>query len=142
MISTDQIQNLLATGGTVVDDDGDKIGKVSQVFLDDQTGEPQWITVSTGFFGTSESFVPLDNATLNGSTVTVPYDKAKVKDAPHHAVDAELSVDEEAELYAYYGVQHAGGAADSQYDATRTETVVTDTAATAPAGSWPVQRCC
>src|SRR5688500_13228006 len=82
MIGTDEIQNLLTTGGTVVDNDGDKIGKVGQVFLDDQTGNPEWVTVHTGLFGTGESFVPLNQASIRGDQIVVPYDKAKVKGAP------------------------------------------------------------
>ena len=39
--------------------DGDKIGKVGQVYYDDDTDQPKWVTVNTGFFGTNESFVPV-----------------------------------------------------------------------------------
>jgi uncharacterized protein (TIGR02271 family) len=92
-------------GSNAVDNDGDKLGKVGQVYLDDQTGSPEWATISTGLFGTSETFVPLTDASVSGGTLRVPYEKAKVKDAPR--VDAEqghLSPDEEAELYRYYGI--------------------------------------
>jgi uncharacterized protein (TIGR02271 family) len=105
MISTDEIQNLLTTGGTVVDNDGDKIGKVGQVFLDDATGNPEWVTVSTGLFGTGESFVPLNRATLRGDRIVVPYDKAMVKGAPRvDDAHGHVSESEEAELYRYYGL--------------------------------------
>ncbi|MDQ3715282.1 MAG: PRC-barrel domain-containing protein, partial [Actinomycetota bacterium] len=50
------------TGATVQDSSGDKIGKVSQVYLDDTSGQPKWVTVNTGLFGTKESFVPLEQA--------------------------------------------------------------------------------
>jgi uncharacterized protein (TIGR02271 family) len=92
-------------GSNAVDNDGDKLGKVGQVYLDDQTGRPEWATVSTGLFGTSETFVPLADATVSGGTLRVPYEKAKVKDAPR--VDADqghLSPAEEDELYRYYGI--------------------------------------
>jgi uncharacterized protein (TIGR02271 family) len=96
-------------GSNAVDNDGDKLGKVGQVYLDDQTGHPEWATISTGLFGTQESFVPLTDASVTGGTLQVPYEKAKVKDAPR--VDAEqghLSPDEESELYRYYGVGDTG----------------------------------
>jgi uncharacterized protein (TIGR02271 family) len=92
-------------GSNAVDSDGDKLGKVGQVYLDDQTGSPEWATISTGLFGTSETFVPLTDATVSNGTLRVPYEKAKVKDAPR--VDADqghLSPAEEEELYRYYGV--------------------------------------
>lgn len=111
MISSDQA-GMLIDGGQVIGSDGEKIGTVGQVYLDNETGNPSWVTVKTGWFGTSESFVPLDEATVDGSTVTVPYDKATVKDAPHHDVDAELTPQEEQDLYSYYGLTHAGRTTD------------------------------
>ena len=71
--------------------DGDKIGSIGQIYLDDNTGEPQWVTVKTGLFGTSESFVPLDGATLSGGDVVVKYDKATVKDAPRVDADGNIT---------------------------------------------------
>src|SRR3712207_5392160 len=110
MISTDQIQSLLTSGGTVVDNDGDKIGKVSQVFLDDQTGNPEWVTVTTGLFGTAESFIPLNQASVRGDEIVVPYDKSTVKGAPRvQDSNGHLSESEEAELYRYYGLDYTTG---------------------------------
>jgi len=108
MITTDQTQHLLTGGGNVVDNDGDKIGSIGQVYLDDQTGQPEWVTVKTGMFGGGESFVPLREAEVNGNDLRVPYTKDKVKDAPRiEDAESHLSETEEAELYRYYGV---GGA--------------------------------
>lgn len=102
MISENQITQL--EGATVHGSDGDKIGKAGQVYLDDSTGQPSWVTVNTGLFGTSESFVPLQDATFDGDVVTVPYPKSKVKDAPQVAVDGHLEVEEEESLYRFYGL--------------------------------------
>ncbi|QCB95203.1 PRC and DUF2382 domain-containing protein [Cellulomonas shaoxiangyii] len=107
MIGTSDIQGILAGGGTVVGTDGEKIGKVGQIFLDDRTGDAEWVTVSTGLFGKAESFVPLDRATVRGDEIVVPYDKAKIKDAPRvDDSDGHLSASEEAELYRYYGLDY------------------------------------
>jgi uncharacterized protein (TIGR02271 family) len=126
MITEQDITTVI--GSNAVDNDGDKLGKVGQIYLDDQTGRPEWATVNTGLFGTHETFVPLADATVSGGTLRVPYEKAKVKDAPRvSAEQGHLSPDEEAELYRYYGV---GG-----YDTTGTnagyETTGTGTAGTA-----------
>ena len=101
MISTEQAQTLL-DGGNVLGHDDEKIGKVGQVYLDDQTGQPEWVTAKTGLFGSSESFVPLAHAEARGNDVVVPYDKAKVKDAPRVDTDGSLSQEQEAELYDFY----------------------------------------
>jgi uncharacterized protein (TIGR02271 family) len=102
MLTLDQIEAL--SGGTVTDSAGEKIGKVGQVYLDDRTGEPDWVTVNTGLFGRSESFVPLRGATAEGDALRVGYTKAQVKDAPRVDVDGHLSEDEEQRLYVHYGL--------------------------------------
>ena len=106
MITTDQVNQLLTNGGTVVGKGGTKIGTASQVFLDDETGNPEWVTVKTGMFGGAESFVPLARASVQGNEIEVPYAKDKVKDAPRVDEDADghLTPDEEAELYRHSGL--------------------------------------
>jgi sporulation protein YlmC with PRC-barrel domain len=112
MIGQDQIRRLI--GGTAVDNDGQKIGKIGQVFLDDQTGEPEWATVNTGLLGTKESFVPISSATVEGDELRVPFGKDTVKAAP--AVDARnghLSPDEEVHLYQHYGMSYGDVSQDA-----------------------------
>ncbi|WP_422115199.1 DUF2382 domain-containing protein [Brachybacterium sp. UNK5269] len=91
----------------VVDRTGDKLGKVGQVYLDNDTHQPSWVTVNIGLFGTNESFIPLAEASYADGTITVPYEKSFVKDAPNIAEDGELGRDQEGELFAYYGVTGA-----------------------------------
>jgi uncharacterized protein (TIGR02271 family) len=112
----DQGQIDQVAGSDAYGSDGSKIGSVGQVYLDDQTGQPAWVTVNTGLFGTNESFIPLSQASFSGDRLTVPYDKNKVKGAPNVAADGHLSPDEERELYAYYGV----GYTDTDHDTTTT----------------------
>ena len=108
MISRDSVQTLIE--GAVYTTDGDKIGSIGQVYLDNTSGEPAWVTVKTGLFGTNESFVPLDQAELTEDGVRVPYDKDRVKGAPNIETDRELSEQEEDQLYAYYGLATSGHA--------------------------------
>ena len=108
-VTTDQARTLAGGGGNVVDNDGDKIGSIGQVYLDDSTGEPSWVTVKTGLFGTSESFVPLDNARVNGNDIVVAFEKEKVKGAPRVDADNNLSPEEEDNLYSYYQVGSTTG---------------------------------
>ncbi|MFF9869559.1 DUF2382 domain-containing protein [Streptomyces sp. NPDC013953] len=112
MITREQIPAVL--DHPVYDADGNKIGSASHVFLDDTTGRPDWATVKTGLFGSSETFVPIHDAVLIGDHIEVPYPKNKVKDAPNVDVDAggHLSAEEEQRLYDYYGIRwDAGGTA-------------------------------
>jgi uncharacterized protein (TIGR02271 family) len=106
MITERQIHHVI--GSTAVGNDGGKLGKVGEVYLDDETGRPEWATVHTGLFGTKETFVPLTQADLSGDQVRFPYAKAKVKDAPRIDTDGHLSPEEEAELYRYYGLSDSG----------------------------------
>jgi uncharacterized protein (TIGR02271 family) len=107
-ISTEQLTRLDQANGNVVTAAGDKIGGIGQIYVDDTTGEPTWVTAKTGLFGTSESFVPLEGASIQGSNIQVSYDKAKVKDAPRVDADGALSPEEEETLYSYYGLSTSG----------------------------------
>jgi len=106
-------------GRTVTDQQGNKIGKVGQVYLDDTTGEPEWLTVSTGLFGTRESFVPLRNADYSGDDIVVPVTKDVVKDAPNVDNDGHLEPAEEDTLYRYYG-EYLGTSGDNSAGTGRT----------------------
>jgi len=102
---------------TMVDRDGDKIGTISGIYLDTNTGQPEWALVSSSMFGAKATFVPLAEADLAGDSVRVPYQKAQVKDAPGMQADGQLSRDEEAELYRYYGLDYAESRLDSELPA-------------------------
>ncbi len=103
MITTAQIGAI--SNGTLYDVDGDKVGSVGRVYLDNRTGEPEWVTVKTGLFGSRSTFVPLHEATAEGDDLHVPHGKATIKDAPRIDEDDELTPAQEDELYTYYGIQ-------------------------------------
>ncbi|HYX94421.1 MAG TPA: PRC-barrel domain-containing protein, partial [Geodermatophilus sp.] len=107
MIGTEAISRVI--GKDVYDQSGDKIGSASEVYLDDDSGQPEWVTVRTGLFGTKESFVPLRDADLTDDGVRVPVSKAQVKDAPKIDTGGHLSPQEEQELYSYYGLGSGQG---------------------------------
>src|ERR671911_3209120 len=93
-------------GRILVDRDGDRIGSIDAIYLDDRTGQPEWALVNTGLFGTKASFVPLAQATPAGEEVRVPYDKQLVKDAPRIDPDGHLSEAEERQLWRHYGLDY------------------------------------
>ena len=90
-------------GRTLVDRDGDKIGKIEDIYLDRSSGEPEWVAVKTGLFGSNVSFVPIHGASPAGDDLQVSYEKDQVKDAPNVNPDGELSPEEERRLYQHYG---------------------------------------
>ena len=90
-------------GRPVLDREDNKIGKVSQIYLDEQTGQPEWLAINTGLFKTRSSFVPLGDTVVEGDQLKVPFDKATVKDAPQvDDNDGYLTAEEEEHLYRYY----------------------------------------
>jgi len=93
-------------GRTMIGSDGEKIGKISEIYEDPETGKPEWATVSSGLFGTKSNFVPLAGAAAQGEDVLAPVTKDQVKDAPGVDVDGELSEQEEQRLFEYYGVPY------------------------------------
>lgn len=121
---------------TAYDADGDKVGKVEQVFLDDNSGEPTFLTVNTGLFGAKESFVPAKDARQDGDRVVLPYQKDVIKDAPKVDADQHLSPAEEEELYRYYELNYDNGhGADRDRDLTDRDRDLTDRDRTAAAGT-------
>lgn len=128
MISKDQLRTL--RDGDLYSVDGDKIGSIEEIYLDDRTNEPEWATVNTGLFGTSQSFVPLSGATVTEDGLTVQYSKDQIKDAPRVDAGEHLGVEQEQELYRYYGVDGQGeGVATDRTD------VAAGTAAAGTAGA-------
>jgi uncharacterized protein (TIGR02271 family) len=118
-----QIETISAwRGRTVVGNDGAKIGKVEEIYLDAETNQPEWLAVRTGLFGSHLSFVPIAEATESGEDVRVPYDRAKVKGAPYAEPDGQLSRPEELALYRHYGLGYGAEQSDTTDDAmTRSE---------------------
>jgi uncharacterized protein (TIGR02271 family) len=94
-------------GQKLVGHDGEKIGTIDEIYVDEQTGEPEWLAVSTGLFGSRVSFVPLAEAQRDGDDVRVPYSKDQVKDSPNAEADGALSQDEESRLYQHYGYDYS-----------------------------------
>jgi uncharacterized protein (TIGR02271 family) len=117
-------------GRTVVDRDGDTVGDIEAIYVDDQSGEPEWALVNTGLFGTKSTFVPLTQATSSGGDVQVPYVQQLVKDAPRIDPDQHLSEAEEQQLWRHYGLDNdsgytagtAGRGRDGVYDTSRAAT--------------------
>lgn len=103
MLTTQELQSV--TGRSAFSPEGEKIGRIGHVFVDELTAEPEFVSVHTGLFGLQENFVPLREATVTGERVTVPFSKDTVKDSPAVDVDhGHIRPEDEKRIFDYYGL--------------------------------------
>jgi len=91
---------------TVLDQDGEKLGKIKEIYDDQYTGKPEWATVAGGLFGLKTHFVPLAGASTEGEDLRLPITKDQVTSAPSIEADGELSEPEERRLFEHYGIPY------------------------------------
>jgi sporulation protein YlmC with PRC-barrel domain len=94
-------------GKTLVDRDGERIGKLEDVYVDVETNEPMFGTVKEGFIGRHLTFVPLAGITIGPENLQVTVSKDQVKDAPNIELHGdELSRADESLLYHHYELNY------------------------------------
>lgn len=103
MMTTAQLTTVLAERGVVLDEAGAVLGRLDQVFIDDRTGMPEWVTATVG---AAPCFIPLAEAIVDDTGIHVPYSRAQVTQAPPPRLPrGHLSGSQESELFHYYGLQ-------------------------------------
>lgn len=102
MANNREIRELL--DATAYDVDGDKLGNVNEVYINDTSGQPDFVEINHGLFGLGSSLVPLRGHSLNGEELRLAFQKDRIKDAPNVDSDAHLSNEDQAELYRHYGL--------------------------------------
>ena len=111
MTTTEDLQNM--EGQTAVDVNGAKLGKIGQIYVDDQTGQPLWVTITTGMFGTRQSFAPLYGSRPAGGDLQLAVTKDMVADAPGVEADGHIEDSENEALYTHYS-GYLGGTGRNQ----------------------------
>jgi uncharacterized protein (TIGR02271 family) len=104
-------------GYTVYDQSGDKIGKVDDLFLD-ENDRPEYFGVKMGFLGTSSTLIPAEITTTtdeSNSSITVSSDKETVKNGPSFDDDREITPEYEREVLGYYGVDRTSSNGTGSY---------------------------
>jgi hypothetical protein len=106
-------------GLTLVAIDEEPVGEIEAIYVDRSSKQPEWALVQTGLFGGARTFVPLADAAQLGEFVQVPHETSVIRAAPRLAQDAKLSEEDEARLYAHYGIPYttqesASGLADGE----------------------------
>jgi hypothetical protein len=95
-------------GLDVFDREGERLGRLTGIYISDESGRPEFGLVRTGLFGLRSVLVPLSGAFEEGGALIVEVDKQSIKGAPHLRRDEPLSDEAEQQLYQHYGMDHAG----------------------------------
>ena len=122
------VQDLLSA--TAYDNNGDKLGDVNEVFVDDDSGQPTFVDVNHGLFGMGNSLVPLRGHSIDGNNLTLAFPKDRIKDAPDFDTDKPLTPDQQTEIYEHYGISgasHVDGYTGGERPETTTDSADTDT---------------
>lgn len=132
MANNREIRELL--DATAYDVDGDKLGNVNEVYINDTSGQPDFVEINHGLFGMGSSLVPLRGHSLNGEELRLAFAKDRIKDAPNVDSDAHLSNEDQAELYRHYGLDNTSNVTEYTRDDRRDAGVAGAGAGVAGAG--------
>ena len=111
-------------GRTVIDRDGEKLGTLKEIYLDEHE-RPHWGSIATGLFGTRETLAPLTEAQLTGDQLQLPFAGDHVKDAPQVEPYVQLSAEEEQQLYRHYELRDLTEPSESDDAMIRSEEEIT-----------------
>jgi hypothetical protein len=102
MISTDAIDSMI--GADALDARDERIGEVGQVYVDEQTEQPTWVSVRLGLLSGAEVLVPLEDAEWDDRALHVAVDRSVAREAPRRQIDEPLTVGDEERLFTHYGM--------------------------------------
>lgn len=100
MITEKNLKDLFAA--TAYDKDGDKLGAVKEIFVDDETGQPAFAEVGHGLFGMSSSLVPMRGHRFSGEDLQLAFSKDRIKDAPDVGTDEHLTREDQQRVWDHY----------------------------------------
>lgn len=117
MANNREIRELL--DATAYDANGDKLGNVNEVYINDTSGQPDFVEINHGLFGMGSSLVPLRGHSLEGEELRLAFPKDRIKDAPNVDSDAHLSNEDQEELYRHYGLDNTNNVTEYTRDERR-----------------------
>ncbi|WP_051407315.1 PRC-barrel domain-containing protein [Nocardia sp. CNY236] len=134
---TEMLETLI--GSSVYDPGGAKIGKVKRVYVDNNSGVPTWVAVSTGLFS-PDALVPLVGAehSADSATLQVQVEKDAVKAAPQVDRDGQISPQAEQELFDHYQIEPDDGIEDDYDDSVLIEQTGRADSATSTRERWDI----
>ena len=92
-------------GRDVLDSGGERLGGVREIYLDRETGQPEWVLVDVD--GGEARFVPLADAAVESTTIRVAHAATVIRDAPGIGAEPRIDQSEERRLYAHYGLGYS-----------------------------------
>ncbi|GAA1166221.1 Stress response protein YsnF [Corynebacterium glaucum] len=102
MADYNRIEDL--ANATAYDVDGDKVGGVKDVYVNDTTGQPDFVSVNHGLFGGGDSIVPLRGHTLRDGELHLAFPKERIEDAPDLDENGHLTTEDQEAFYRHYGL--------------------------------------
>jgi sporulation protein YlmC with PRC-barrel domain len=115
---TEELRELV--GHEVVDANGESVGYVDLVFIDTDTGRPEWLGIWNGLWQTRPRvLVPIRGIEHVEDEIRVPWKKDVVMSAPSYDEEDDrgiiadrddvigISPEKEREAYAHYGIEPA-----------------------------------
>lgn len=103
MTDFNRIEDL--ANATAHDVNGDKVGGVKDVYVNDSTGQPDFVSVSHGLFGGGDSIVPLRGHTLRDGDLHLAFSKDRIEDAPDLDENGHLTTQDQDAFYRHYGLE-------------------------------------
>lgn len=103
MADFNRIEDL--ANATAYDVDGDKVGGVKDVYVNDTTGQPDFVSVNHGLFGGGDSIVPLRGHTLRDGELHLAFPKERIEDAPDLDENGHLTTEDQDAFYRHYGLE-------------------------------------
>jgi hypothetical protein len=92
-------------GRDVLDSGGERLGGVREIYLDRETGRPEWVLVDV--VGDEARFVPLADASVESSQIRVAHTAAAIRSAPGIGSEPRIDQSEERRLYDHYGLGYS-----------------------------------
>ena len=104
MADFNRIEDL--ANATAYDVDGDKVGGVKDVYVNDTTGQPDFVSVNHGLFGGGDSIVPLRGHSLRDGELHLAFPKERIEDAPDLDENGHLTTEDQDAFYRHYGLEN------------------------------------
>lgn len=103
MADFNRIEDL--ANATAYDVNGDKVGGVKDVYVNDTTGQPDFVSVNHGLFGGGDSIVPLRGHSLRDGELHLAFAKDRIEDAPDLDENGHLTTEDQEAFYRHYGLE-------------------------------------
>ncbi len=121
-------------GRDVLDSGGERLGGVREIYLDRETGRPEWVLVDVE--GDEARFVPLADAEIADATIRVAHSAATIRTAPGIGTEPRIDQSEERRLYDHYGIGYSTDESSSGLPADESPTIEQEAVDEPEPSSW------